>query len=162
MKTEILLIVIIIGIIFFSGCSRCLSHPGRAEYLELTKIPQTDEKERLEKFLSHSVEMQIDIYLYASGCQRNPSVTNLVNISGEPKIPDIIERIRNSSTEDKSYLIRTLMFINGKCLCINQEQINVLAHLKPSVNSSDSPGEKFYKESYADDLNSISEQTGKR
>jgi hypothetical protein len=154
-------LILILQMLFFISCkNECLFTGGRSEYNELHQIPITKKAERIKKMESYSTEKQIDIYLFASKCERNPSIQDIFRDVGQSKIKPIVERIQTTKNEeDKYYLIQALFHSNAECHCIDQTSIEHLANAKSEINTLDTPSISFFKESYKSYLDNIISQT---
>jgi hypothetical protein len=152
--------IILLPFLLLSSCSICLLQLGRSEYFEIGRIPLKNHAERLNKFSSHSVEKQLDIYLFASKCIENPSIKGLLAETGDNKISEIVKRIQDSLTaEDKYYLIEALTDLQSRCNCIKQETVEVLKLEQEGISFRDTERQKFYKEAYKANLKLIFEKT---
>jgi hypothetical protein len=147
-KTKIYPLLIII--IFLAGC---VSQPGKKEYLEIAKIPVSNESERLAKFSTYPVEKQIEIYLFAQyGVEGgNESFLRYLAFDGQNKIPAIIARIDAADDPGfKALLMRVLDFIDENCGCVadNPDFLNILERNEMQIDPADSEGIKIFKELY--------------
>lgn len=147
-----------------SYCGECQSNLGRSEYYEIFNIPYQNEPERVQKLLSYPTETQIDIFLFAKGCEEDDRISGIFIDNSNDKILEIARRIQQAKSEkDKMNLIWGLLYIDWKCQCVrnNPEVIQTITSAESKINDKDSSGTRHHKEMYSMALNSIRSQTTK-
>lgn len=157
-----ILLVLTLHILLFTSCTECSFKEGKAEYNELYQIPLVNKGERIQKLQSYSIEKQIDIFLFAAECKRDPSIMGIFVELGDSKIPQIVDRIRNSKTdEDRYYLIQALSDINWRCHCIDKNAIEGLLETVKRDSNTVNANNNFLRDSYKKYLENIVNQTEK-
>jgi hypothetical protein len=141
----------------------CMQGPGRKEYVEITRIPLSDEGRILEKFSAYPVEKQIDIYIFSQCCVEGNiyPFDRYLAVNGEMKLPGIIRRIDSDENfSDKVYLLDVVETIDTKCHCVNGKPdfIDILQKNERPIDEHDSSGTVTAKELYRQKLLRIKEQ----
>ena len=148
---------VLLLMVFLLGCK---DRPGQKEYLEITKIPRSDDSGRLAKFSAYPIEKQIDIYLYPQRYEEGGSVAFLYYLGdeGKNKIPHIAKRIDESSNWlDKVYLINVLEFIDLNCQCVadDADSLALLIKNEEAVKPEDGKAISSSKELYSKQVHRI-------
>lgn len=155
--SEMKICIILTMIIFLVSCE---VRPGRKEYIEISKIPISNENEVLAKFSTYPVEKQIDIYLFSQCCVEGNSYPFLWYLATDGKniIPYIVKRIVESNNpQDKANLMEVLDLIEMKCKCVaeNADVLDILTRNEMQLVEENSDHMNGFRELYTEQLQRI-------
>lgn len=143
----------------------CGQAPGKREYLEITKIPSSEQDQRYNKFSEFPVETQIDVFLFSQFYVEGGNVSFLryMAADGVGKIPAILEKLDRSSDSDprnKYALISVLDFIDEECHCVTDSPgvLEILRDNEMRIIEHDSEGYREFKRGYAQHLRNLVER----
>ena len=152
--------------LFILAILGCPKQPGQDEFIEIERIPNTVENERLVKFSSYPIDRQIDIFLFAQinlAGKRDTYMRYLAN-DGPTKKRHIAIRINLTDRASfKTNLIGVLDFIDLNCACVHDdaEVMELLIQNDSEVLDTDSPDVRLSKESYRQYLERMKSRIGR-